>query len=461
MNPPIARDARGRIWHLSETTLDTVELMLKATHVPTKLRLGYLLACLFRSSTPVGERLGPVLIDWDEVMHCNHGNPLRLISMGADECGCRAQWLPPTTAEAVRDFIRVMNAVVAAHNALDWTLPARETAQDLAYGNKPNASLVGEVLAQFEHSWKTLIMRVPGGAGPHGALGPAPSWWTDGLRMQAQKANAAWLIALKGSGARGALPLAPDLDSCDDVFNSTGWLLQYHRLPELQSELARTPVGVQIKIFFDTEGTLRAVPDGGFTTPGAPTRATDGVRPASGGSSGPSGVASGAASGGPSGVASGVASGGASGGLSGGLSRGGARGSAAAEHGAFAVGQHVELSGLSARPDLNGQVGEVLAPGKTGGRYPIRVGGASVLIKEENLRRTARSTLESKIVNGFVMVCGEWFPMPRFLELSMRASEAACKMFAALDKEVQADVLAGRQEMLPPPPEGSGLVNLS
>jgi hypothetical protein len=91
MNPPIARDARGRIWHLSETTLDTVELMLKATHVPTKLRLGYLLACLFRSSTPVGERHGPVLIDWDEVMHCNHGNPLRLISMGADECGCRAQ----------------------------------------------------------------------------------------------------------------------------------------------------------------------------------------------------------------------------------------------------------------------------------------------------------------------------------------------------------------------------------
>jgi hypothetical protein len=26
-------------------------------------------------------------------------------------------------------------------------------------------------------------------------------------------------------------------------------------------------------------------------------------------------------------------------------------------------------------------------------------------------------------------------------------------LFAALDKEVQADVLAGRQEMLPPPPE--------
>ena len=440
MNPPIARDARGRIWHLSETTLDTVELMLKATHVPTKLRLGYLLACLFRSSTPVGERLGPVLIDWDEVMHCNHGNPLRLISMGADECDCRAQWLPPTTAEAVRDFIRVMNAVVAAHNALDWTLPARETAQDLAYGNKPNVSLVGEVLAQFEHSWKTLIMRVPGGAGPHGALGPAPFWWTDGLRVQAQKANAAWLIALKGSGARGALPLAPDLDSCDDVFNSTGWLLQYHRLPELQSELARTPVGAQIKSFFDTEGMLRAVPDGGFTTPGAPT-ATDVARPASGGSSGPSGGASDVASGG--------------------LSRGDARGSIAAEHGAFAVGQHVEVSGLSARPDLNGQVGEVLAPGKTGGRYPIRVGGTSVLLKEEKLMRTARSPLESKIVNGFVMVCGEWFPMPRFLELSMRASEAACKMFAALDKKLQADVLAGRQKMLPPPPEGSGLVNLS
>ena len=444
MNPPIARDARGRIWHLSETTLDTVELMLKATHVPTKLRLGYLLACLFRSSTPVGERLGPVLIVWDEVMHCNHGNPLRLISMGADECDCRAQWLPPTTAEAVRDFIRVMNAVVAAHNALDWTLPARETAQDLAYGNKPNVSLVGEVLAQFEHSWKTLIMRVPGGAGPHGALGPAPFWWTDGLRVQAQKANAAWLIALKGSGARGALPLAPDLDSCDDVFNSTGWLLQYHRLPELQSELARTPVGAQIKIFFDTEGMLRAVPDGGFTTPGAPT-ATDVARPASGGSSGPSGGASDVASGG----------------LSGGLSRGDARGSIAAEHGAFAVGQHVEVSGLSARPDLNGQVGEVLAPGKTGGRYPIRVGGMSVLLKEEKLIRTARSPLESKIVNGFVMVCGEWFPMPRFLELSMRASEAACKMFAALDKKLQADVLAGRQKMLPPPPEGSGLVNPS
>ena len=59
------------------------------------------------------------------------------------------------------------------------------------------------------------------------------------------------------------------------------------------------------------------------------------------------------------------------------------------------------------------------------------------------------------------MVYGEWFPMLRFLELSMRASEAACKMFAALDKKLQADVLAGRQKMLPPPPEGSGLVNPS
>ena len=210
-----------------------------------------------------------------------------------------------------------------------------------------------------------------------------------------------------GSGARGALPLAPDLDSCDDVFNATGWLLQYHRLSELQSEIARAPTGAEMQIFFDTQGVLHAVPAGTFTTPTtAEASAENSASSASGGT-------------------------------------------AASEHGAFVVSQHVEVVGLASRADLNGQLGEILAPGKTGGRYPVKLGGASVRIKEQNLQRTAYSPQEGQIVNGFVMVCGEWFPMPRFVEFSIDACEASSKRFAALDKAAQADVLSGRRDMPP------------
>ena len=90
--------------------------------------------------------------------------------------------------------------------------------------------MVGELISELEHSWKAILLRVPG-AIPHGAPGPLPSWWTGegdvrtSVRRAAQKANRRWVVGLRGSGAKGERPLGDD--RCDDVFNATGWLLQY------------------------------------------------------------------------------------------------------------------------------------------------------------------------------------------------------------------------------------------
>lgn len=413
MNPPVGTH-HGRRFFLNETSVEAVETMLRAAHIPTKLRLGYLHSCLFRSSTlPGQEPIGPHFIDWNECIRCRHGMPQQLPTVACEECGCKAEpgpfGLPPATADVVLTFIKIMDAFVAAKDALDWSIPASEAEKGLVGEQQPNTSMIGELLAEFEHSWKTIIMRVPGGCGPHGTPGPSPDWWTTSVREKAQIANRSWLHGFKGTGARGARPLAPDLDKNDDVFNSTGWLLQYYRLPEIQSLLAQTPVGAEMQLYFDEKGILRALPVGAtppagpFATPPPPPPAADGGDPAA---SGPSA-------------------------------------SGATGDGAFAAGQQVLVGGLASRAELNGLIGEIIEA-ECDGRYGVKVGGKSVRIKPANLARTAASPQEGKIVNGHVLVCGEWFSMERFMQFSMHGGDAAGKAFAALDKPTQADVLAGR-----------------
>ena len=334
MDPPVGYH-EGRRFRLSQTTCQNVSIMLKAAQIPTKLRLGYLHSCLFRSSTPPGEEpFGPALIDWDEVVYCRHGSRQRLHGVGADDCGCTST-LPAATASVVRAFIGIMDGLAAARDTFDWTIPSSTVEQDLAesqIGVTPNKSMVGELLAEFEHSWKVLIMRVPGAA-PHGTPGDLPEWWSTGVRAEAAKANLSWLTAFRGTGARGARPLAGDVDRCagllyqqvwlhahahdicmsmhvpyactctchmhararaicmrvlvhvhvkyawaahtrivphaharcDDVFNSTGWLLQAHRLAQIQTELAAVPAGEPTcDLAFDDQGWLRLIPKAGM-----------------------------------------------------------------------------------------------------------------------------------------------------------------------------------------------------
>ena len=425
MNPPVGV-FQGKRFRLSQTSLDTVGIMLSNKLIPTKLRLGYLHSCLFRSSTPPGdERTGPHLIDWDECVYCSHENPMQLHGIAADECGCLPSNLPDCTAEAVRGYIIIMDALAAARETFDWSLPASQGEQEVDFGINPNSSLVGEILAEFEHSWKVMLLRIPGHA-PHGTPGHLPSWWTSGgLRAAALKANHAWLTAFRGTGAKGARPLCGEVDRNDDVFNATGWLLQSHRLAEIQTALAAVPPGEPtVELAYDDEGLLRLLPKAGGSYAGGRGGDED---------------ASDLTSGGYVDITPGRES---------------CAGNTTPPPDAkppdtppplegFAVGQHVQVHGLASRADLNGRVGEVLPPGLSAERYPVRVGDQSVRVRPANLRRTGASDLEGQIINGRVMVFGEWFSLQAFMEMSDRHGKA----FVAIGKAAQADVMAGRREL--------------
>lgn len=410
MDPPVGMH-NGRRFRLSETTLETVSQPLSNKLVPTKLRLAYLHSCLFRSSTPPGaEPIGRSLLNWDECIYCRHGNPQQLHLVAAEGCGCMTS-PPPATAEVIGGFIKIMDALVLARGTLDWSIPASSAEQELEFGTTPNSSLVGEFLAEFEHSWKVILLRVPGHA-PHGMPGDLPKWWTSGgMRAAACKANHNWLTALRGTGAKGARPMCGDVDRNDDVFNCTGWLLQSHRLAEIQAALAAVPPGEPtVELAYDDEGMLRLLPKGGYE---------DRVEDISDGAGAPTktlGEADNA--------------------------------EVVVATATFAVGQHVEVYGLASRGDLNGRIGEVLPPTGPGApvaeeRYPLKVGAESVKIKPSNMRRTGASEKEGQIIAGRVMVFGEWFDGKEFMETSNRHGKA----FSELGKAAQADVLAGRRRL--------------
>ena len=88
------------VWlQLSETTVDSLTSLLRATHVPTKLRLTYVTSALF----PLPGQYAPSdrpLIQWQHTLFCRHGHQHRL-SVGSAHCACQLN--PPPATEAVVD----------------------------------------------------------------------------------------------------------------------------------------------------------------------------------------------------------------------------------------------------------------------------------------------------------------------------------------------------------------------
>ena len=63
----------GAWLQLSETTVDSLTSLLRATHVPTKLRLTYVTSALF----PLPGQYAPSdrpLIQWQHTLFCRHGH---------------------------------------------------------------------------------------------------------------------------------------------------------------------------------------------------------------------------------------------------------------------------------------------------------------------------------------------------------------------------------------------------
>ena len=386
----------GKKVDITETTVASVTSLLHAQHLDTELRLGCVHSMLFRSSAPPGETLlCQPFMDWDEVRYCRHGHQ-HYSHAGSAHCGCKLTDLPPTTATVVGTFITVTDAVVAACHAgvLDWSLPAAQGEQN----GLANHSMVGELLAEFEHSWSVIIKRVPGATGPNGVAGPAPDWWTceNGFHAKARRANQSWRTTLKGSGARGATHSIAGAGADESVFASTAWLLQYDRLLEFQTHRG---VGRQ-QLHFDDDGVLQLIPVGQRVAAGAGGVAAE------------------------------------------------AQVVAGDDVPTFSLAQGVKIEGLNGRGDLNGQVGEVLGL-VSGGRYPVKVlaSGEQVRVKPTNLARTDEHPLEGKRVEGRMMRYGEWFNMQIILDAMMNGGEAAAGAFRALDAKEQADVLAGRRAL--------------
>jgi hypothetical protein len=291
-----------------------------------------------------------------------------------------------------------VDAIVAARNAFDWSIQA-EGQQNLEEGQRANETMVGELLAEFEFTWTIILKRVPGALGPPACIaGPPPAWWTNGGEALARRATHAWVEALKGSGARGQRPVGMPGGS-DDVFSHTLWLLQYERI------LAIPDDGPDFQLSFDDDGVLQWGVTG---------------RPIAEASSSDAPVAS--------------------------IAPPTSREQPAPEGVLFATGQHVAIYGLQGRADLNGKLAEVLGP-LTSERYPVKVlaaDGASVRVRPCNLARTGDSPEEGKIVDGRVMLFGEWFPVQALLDRMMNDGKAAGDAFGAMTKRAQADVLSGR-----------------
>mmetsp|Transcript_67480 Transcript_67480/g.133811 ORF Transcript_67480/g.133811 Transcript_67480/m.133811 type:complete len:523 (-) Transcript_67480:14-1582(-) len=414
----------GRVLSLQDLTLDNVGSMLRAQNMPTELRLGCVHTALFRSSAPPGQELTiSPLIDWEEVQYCQHRRQHWNPNVSAG-CGCKLTTLPPPTAEVVRAFIKIMDAVVGACHAklLDWSIPPSEGEQ-----NRPvhNTTMIGELLAEFQHSWAVIIKRVPGATGPHGVPGPIPSWWSGeaGGHAQALRANQAWRTTLAGSGARGERPIS---GSDDSVFSQTAWLLQYDRLLEFQARVAGPGYEGPQEMHFDDEGVLQLVPRGVHA----------GAEPAI-----PVGTVA------SSSYSAQVAAAEAEAAL--------ATVVAAAQNArettssaTFALLQGVIIRGLNGRSELNGLVGEVLGIVSVG-RYPVKVlsSGECVRVKAANLERTDAHPLEGKVIDGRCMRFGEWFNIQDILDASINGGKAAGDAFVSLEARDQADILAGRQAL--------------
>ena len=330
------------VWlQLSETTVDSLTSLLRATHVPTKLRLTYVTSALF----PLPGQYAPSdrpLIQWQHTLFCRHGHQHRL-SVGSAHCACQLN--PPPATEAVVDaFIAIVNKVVEAQDAYDWAAPPVDLdQQNVGDDGQPicNTTLVGEFFAEIEFLWKVILKRVPGAVGDEGQPGPKPRWWADGGLERARRANAAWYSALMASSARGDRPWMSGVGGPDPTpFYCTAFLLSHDVFEEWSAGGLDADDAEASEVAYDLEGgVFRLVPvEPAVAAAHAPPAAPPAAAPA-----------------------------------------------------VFERGQRVRIHGLKGRADLNGRVGVVLSP-PADGRYPVKVRAAggddeSVRIKAANIER--------------------------------------------------------------------------
>ena len=119
------------------------------------------------------------------------------------------------------------------------------------------------------------------------------------------------------------------------------------------------------------------------------------------------------------------------------------------EAASFALGQYVAVRDLKARADLNDRVAEVIGT-ENEGRVAIVVGGERMRVRRDNLARTEAAPQEGKLVDGRIMLAGEYFSADAFLDKMFNSGEAVGDAFSALAKHEQADVLAGRRSLSVP-----------
>ena len=62
---------------------------------------------------------------------------MRYLNVAAEGCGCKSSTLPLTTAAVVQTFILLIDALVAARSAFDWSIPpsTSPSEQDLHDGD--------------------------------------------------------------------------------------------------------------------------------------------------------------------------------------------------------------------------------------------------------------------------------------------------------------------------------------
>ena len=349
----------GRRMAVADTTAASVGSLMKSEAIDTYMKLSWVMVYLFPSSLPPDDKaIGTPLVDWEECLRCEHGHEFRCRSTRHPQCGCLLTPGPPTM-RAMVDLADVIRAVVHAGTGLDWSVPPNPGEQNLADGQPPHTSFVGEVIGELEYHWQELVRRANGGV-PRIKGRQQAVWWLarDGCDegncgiSVARQMNETWRRALQKSGARGY-----GENSC--AFASSGVTLNYERMLAIDGDGA---------IWFDDKGRIHVdgCPEPGQETPSPGP--WDGLASLEGLSRQPVPLQPSPPQPSPPQPSPPQPS------------------PPQPQHPPFAVGQRVEISGLAKRADLNGQIGTVILAETGGGsRVAVEVRGDRVQIKHANL----------------------------------------------------------------------------
>jgi hypothetical protein len=172
---------------------------------------------------------------------------------------------PPLPTEAAFDaHMATIDAIVAARPVLDFTLPCMDGPQNASDDPDaaPNTSMTGEFFNELEHGWKVMLERASGEQRERFDVGhspvagdPTPAWWARRV-ADARRANHRWIETLRGTGAQGASGL---------VFTRTGIVLNGERLREIGADteaVRRATVAGGGFVIFDEQGLAHFAADG-------------------------------------------------------------------------------------------------------------------------------------------------------------------------------------------------------